>query len=253
MKLRLFKAGFVFALVLVTAAGTTQAFFSSVAIASNNTITTGTLTLALDTTREHGTIAIPTFGPYPGSTAYNVVTGDTINTSFEPFSGAIPGATPYSYWVSFRNASTVPFKFRANAGGHWSSLPNAGTGNCPTLEGTDPSLVKVVETHLYDLDTTDCASIPSCKNLRDALDISWIPKIGLTTSDTGPVPNGTDILGIYESGNEHPDITLGSNEFVIYRIDLQLDTQADSCYQDATYQYALTGKAIQTGGDFSTL
>lgn len=112
MKLRLFKAFLVFTLIIATAATAARAYFTSVAVATDNKISTGTLRLAIDSTDLDN--------PLPNY--FNLVTdGSGTPVHFDTESGAKPGDT-FSYWAAFRNAGSMPFTFDFDIDGEWPGL-----------------------------------------------------------------------------------------------------------------------------------
>ncbi|MFH1561332.1 MAG: SipW-dependent-type signal peptide-containing protein [Patescibacteria group bacterium] len=248
--------------VLVSA---TKAWFTSTVAAEDNEITTGELLLAIDSTRAHSYSGVWNGGtgssygaPYD---AYNVVRDlDGVSDQrevFEPWTGAEPGVyvaytggtgqeTPvagnFSVWLAVRNRGSLPFNYRSYALGEWTSVPRMEAGGTCAGQSPDNNLVKVMNIHRYDVDaTTGCNNHEECKNIRDGLMAvgSWQPKSGVGANDSGAV------TGYYTES-----IDLGEDEFVIYRVDLQLDESTDDCYQGATYLYDLVGEAKQLGASW---
>lgn len=255
---RLLRAFLVMALVLATTGVATSAYFTSSVTAADNEIRTGTLMLALDSTRVHTYTTPPAWG---GDNAYTVVEDvDGVSTAgqpFEPWLNAEPGtyvaysndsgadnlpAGNFSVWLAIRNKGTISFNVGAEASGGWVlPLPRQSTDPACASVTADPTLVKVMNIYRYANGgaVPSCLSHEECRNLRDALLTGpWTTVSGYSArSWTGP------IAGFWSDD----EVAFDANEFGIYRIDLNLDSTTDNCYQGATYQYDLNGVAKQVG------
>jgi hypothetical protein len=162
---------------------------------------------------------------------------------FKTWSNAMPGDN-FDYWVAFRNAGDTPFTFRGIPTGFWSNLPRNGTGQC--TGSPDNSLVTVSGVILYapDDSPSGCSATQSfpCDILKKSMENEgWHYK---------EVPNGSTPYSIGQYGDSFPGDRLEKDEFQIYKISLHLNQEADSCYQNATYNYSLQGEAVQDGGGF---
>lgn len=140
MKLRLFKFGVIFALVIAVSASAVRAYFTSEVIAADNSVSTGNLILALD--------------------ALNSL-GNLVNLETEPFPNWIdakPGDTK-EYWLAMRNAGSMPFgELTLDLDGTWSLLPDGCV--------QEPPVITLTSTRVT-LETCDAAS--ACSALRAAL------------------------------------------------------------------------------------
>jgi len=241
---RIIKSLLVLTVVLATAGTATRAWFTSQVTAADNQIVTGTLLLAIDSTRTHTYVG--TWG-YPD--AYVVVEDvDGVSTpyyTFEPWTNAEPGAYAvydgvwprpagnFSAWLAIRNKGSLEENYRAYALGDWIDGPRFGTSGCPSLAGAVDMLVSVANVHRYPSD--DCQGSQECANLYYGLKTGpWTNKAGVTADNSGPV-----------AGYYNDFLSLAANEFVIYRVDFNLSSTADNCYQGATYEYDLVGQAKQ--------
>lgn len=250
---RLLKAFLVIASVLAVAGTASSAYFTSSVTAADNDITTGTLMVAIDSTRTHS--YSPNWSLYD---AYNVVKdvdGVTIaGNPLETWSNVEPGVYStfsdwprqdgnFSYWIAVRNRGTLDmyFKVYPNQNGSWTLTRTVDElGNSCGVG--DPNLVRVRNVHRYAVTPTQgCENDEECRNLRDALQSvgSWSP-VSTTAVDVigNPLTNFGD------------NVLLGANQFAIYRVDMQLISSAGNCYQNATYQYDLDVDARQENGTY---
>lgn len=251
---RLLRSFVIIVATLALVSGSTLAYFTSSIIAANNTITTGTLMLAIDSTQQH-TTRTASWG-YPN--AYTVVEDvDGISNqsyTFEPWVNAQPGtyedpwtdswdrpAGNFSVWLAVRNKGSLPLLARAYANGDWLTLPRI-TSDPDECGGMTPNpyLVKVRNIHRYAATpTTGCENHIPCQSLRDSLETGpWDPQ----------TVTATDVAGDPVTGYIGGDVTIDAGKYVIYRVDLQLDPSTDNCYQGATYSYNLNAEAIQAEG-----
>ena len=214
--MRLFKTGIVFAVVIATVAGSVQAYFTSTAVAAGNKVSTGSLTLAIDS-------IIPDDLNY-FNVAEDVNGISTLNQPLATWENAVPGGRTH-YWVAFRNKGTLPFNFTGTYIGSWPGF-TARNDSCP-VEGDVNLIVRTF--HQSDMGTT-CATDADCANLRDSLVAdNYTVKTGLTDQDIVVISN-----------------SLNANEFVIYRLDLAFSESSEAdCYQGAEYSFDLAGVATQ--------
>lgn len=270
----LLKSTLVLTLTFGITTGSTSAYFSSVVTAPDNEITTGTLLMAIDSTQNHGAYlgtgylespADPTLWDGYNLAVQNLDGTVANNGEFEAWSGVAPGDST-SVWAAVTSRGTIPFNFRSAATGEWTAGPRfggdiagpdglSGTADditCPaTPADGDASLVSVTNVHLYRATNAGggCESDAECINLRDSLLAEGYTahQAGVTAGDSGPVTGyyyGTEDGADGTSGGSR--LLLAEDEFVIYRIDLELDGPAtNDCYQGATYNYDLTGEAKQ--------
>ncbi|HYD35406.1 MAG TPA: SipW-dependent-type signal peptide-containing protein [Vitreimonas sp.] len=281
---RILKALVVVGLLSTSAGMGTYALFTSSVSAANNVIQTGTLRLAIDSTRAH-ILALPhvwnggnggVVAPYDAYTIAQDVNGvSTQYDTLEAWLGAAPGAfDPYmndagadalqdgnhSYWVAFRNNGTISMKVSSNVtGGTWTMDPGvAATPTCSAFNPNVAGVVTVRNVHLYAAD--NCEAHEECENLYYALETGpW--NYANTYSDgsalAAPVNigNGTPVTGtVYATQNgttATPAVQLDASEYVIARIDVNFDTTGvvpaaqENCYQGATFNYTLNGNAYQ--------
>ncbi len=203
--------------------------------------------LAIDSTKTHSYVG--TWG-YPN--AY-VVVEDVDGVSiqyytFEPWANAEPGvpvsysswptaAGNFSVWLAVRNKGTLPlnYRYKIKNTGDWIAGSRFGTTGCPTLAGANDALVAIVNVHRYPSD--NCQGSLECANLYYGLKTGpWINKTGVSSGDSNP---GT---AYYDD-----TLSLAAQEFVVYRVDLNLNSGTSNCYQGATYQYSSLGQAKQLG------
>jgi len=232
----------------VTLTSATAAWFTSGVTAADNEITTGTLMMAMDSTQSH---TYTYTGGWVLPTAYNIARDlDGVMqdmADFEPWTNAEPGvaaaydgtwprpAGNFSVWVTVRNRGTLAFDYQGYATGAWTNTPriDAGVPGCVEVDPND-NLVVVDNVHRYAATpTSGCENHEECQNLRDAL-------IGLGTWTPASV-TAEDVSSPSVITGED----LGPNEFVVYRVDMHLSTDANNCYQGATYEYDLVGQAKQ--------
>jgi predicted ribosomally synthesized peptide with SipW-like signal peptide len=224
------------------------AYFTSTVTAADNQITTGTLALAIDSSIDSsngGTGQL--FGlPYTWNVAYQDSLGANIaGTPFTPWVGAAPGDSN-SYFVAVRNLGSVPAQIRAAAVGRWTAGPRFGTLGCPAdAVSANAALISVSQVHQYA--TGNCEGVNGCENLYYGLtNVSYFNEAGVSAQNSGPwsgyfygVTSGTpDEFNVNR-------FALAQNEFVVYRVDAQLSTAADNCYQGATYTFDLTVEGKQ--------
>ncbi len=251
---KILKSLLVLSVVLATVGTATRAWFTSTVTAADNEVTTGTLLLAVDSTRTH------TYsGDWNLYDAYNVVRDvDGVSEDredFEPWVNAEPGvfvaysggagvetlpAGNFSVWVAVRNKGTLPLNYRFRTSGGWvADSGRLGDGTCGS--SGNANLVQVKEVYRYGNlshnPDTGCESHEECRNIRDALmdlGTGWTP--ASTTVDTFVLSPGDWV---------DDDVTLNEKEFAIYRLDMNLSENAGNCYQGATYLYDLTAQAKQ--------
>jgi len=266
---KILKSILVLTVLLGTVGGATKAWFTSTVTAADNEITVGTLMLAVDSTWNH------TYSGAWGSPNADIVVQDEDGVSiqynnFEAWTNAEPGAYVaysaeagadtwdtgnYSIWMSIRNRGTLDLNYRAAVTGAWTNLPRAATDPaCQAaydLDGTgsDPTLVKVRNVHRYDVGVgSGCENHEECRNIRDGLLTGpWTPQ-SAGTHDLTADPVAGYYYGTDDGIASGTDIDLAPEEFVVYRVDLQLSETAGNCYQGATYQYDLVGEAKQLDG-----
>lgn len=270
------------ALAATVLVGATGAYFTSQVTAANNQITTGTLSLAFDSSRTHfratpfaWNSGFGPFGaPYDSYTVAYDNNGVNVNSStFEPWTNAAPGLyVPYdtvanggngadnlptgnkSIWVAVRNNGTVDMKVRASATGSWTSLPRTATDPACTGLTPDPTLVSVKNVTIYGTTggSNICKGNEECENIYYGL--TGIVGGGWTYATSANIA-GSDVNFTPAAGTAYLTtngtaggtvIPLKSHEFVIARVDLNLSETANNCYQGATYQYNLVGNASQT-------
>ncbi len=273
---KLIKSALVIMMALAISVSATGAYFTSTVTASNNLISVGTLRLGIDSTRTHVTAStwnggVGPFGvPYDSYTVVQDINGVSNQLStLEPWNNAAPGPAAaysntagadvlpdgnHSYWISLRNAGSIPMKVKGNVnGGTWTVNPAveaANPGVCTSANLNASNVVTVTNVTFYG--TTGMTNI--CKGHEECENIYY----GLTGLGGWMYSTDTDIAGadinvtpssptVYASSNgtsAGAPITLNQNEFVIARVDANFDT-SNNCYQGATYTYNLTGNAYQ--------
>jgi predicted ribosomally synthesized peptide with SipW-like signal peptide len=243
---KILKSMLVIFAVMMLVVTSTYAWFTSTVTALNNEITVGTLQLAVD--EADGM----TYGGVWGTDAWEVVRENadgsvTQSTTFTPWVNAAPDDIN-PYYIGVRNRGTISANIRSYALGAWTAGPRLnGTNGCPVLADANADLIKVATIHQYATTPTGgCESAIGCRNMRDALQTgSWTPVGGLTALDAN------NVTGLYFGTTTGTGLladsyfALAENEFVVYRIDLQLDNTANDCYQGATYQFDFTVEGKQ--------
>lgn len=266
---KILKSVLVLGLVLATAGTATKAWFTSTVTAADNEITTGTLMLAIDSTRTHTYSGLWNGGSGSYGTpfdAYNAVRDlDGVSDDredFEPWVNAEPGVYVaysggsgvetlpdgnYSVWIAVRNRGTLPLNYRFKTTGNWvADSGRLGDGEC--ISSGNANLVEVKNVHRYGNlshnPDSGCENDEECRNLRDAL----------VDLNTGWTPASTSVANFSDPVWVNDNVTLNEKEFVIYRLDMNLSENAGNCYQGATYQYDLIGQAKQvTASSFQVL
>ncbi len=272
---KILKSILVLGFLGVVVVGATRAWFSSKVTASDNEIVAGTLRLAVDAGDPVTTGRI--WGTDAWNVAYQSTDGSVVQQTrlFPIWDEAEPGTT-YSYYMGLRNVGSVPSNVRFNTSGEWVSGPRFGG----TLAGVDgingttddvycplitdntgvngwPLANKAIKMNtIHQFASDNCNSENGCLNLY----------YGLFSSHTTP---HTNVVGI-NSGNRtaydggwYYGVTggggssggtlyeLGQYEFVVYRVDMEFDGDADTgsipydCLQGAIYQLDINAQAKQ--------
>lgn len=267
---KILKSLLVMAIVAGSVGGATGAYFTSTVSANNNQIVVGTLRLAIDSSRTH-TYAPHVWNPFDSYTVVQDVNGVSTNyNTLEPWLNAAPGpAAPFahvtpeqtfpegnhSYWISLRNAGSIPMIVKANLGsGTWAVDPAVQAANetCTNTHLNEASVLSVPNVTIY---TTDgmaniCKSQQECENIYYGL--TSLPGWHYATDPAVQVAGNYNIIPssttvhLSPTGAGSAPIVLNQNEFVIARVDLNFNT-SDNCFQGATYTYNLTGNAYQVG------
>lgn len=259
------KSLIVLALVAMMAIPSTLAWFSSTVTAANNEISTGTMSMAIDSTRTN-TYANGAWNLYDAYTVAYDNNGVLVNNhQLQPWTNAEPGPyVPYaggngtepnvpgnkSVWFSVRNRGTLSAKAQVVLDGRWvsgSRLPATPNNN----------LVRVQNIYVYGGGNSACERHEECRNIRDGL--NGRPGLGLSNVSTAKLPSALssgpwnrELPGFtfYLTSNFSNDptkaIVLDPNEYVIVRLDLNLSTSAGNEYQGATYHYDVTVNGSQT-------
>jgi predicted ribosomally synthesized peptide with SipW-like signal peptide len=249
---KLIKSFLVLSVVVGVVAGAAHAYFTSSVTAEDNEIEAGSLLVAVDSAQNDSYD-----GTWGYSNAWNVVKEElngtvVLGNPFLTWTGAAPGDLQH-YYVGVRNRGDIPMQVRAKAVGQWVSGPRFGTTGCPAnAASANAGLVTVDNVHLFAMTMTPtggCDSEFGCRNLRDALGaLGWSPVSGLTAGDSGTGSGNwfySTVAGASSGDDSATRYTLGEREFSIYRVDLELNSATNSCYQGATYQFDLTVKGKQ--------
>jgi hypothetical protein len=267
---KLIKSGLVITMLLAVAASATGAFFTSNVTAASNQIVAGTLRLGIDSTQVH-TTGPNTWGfPYAYTVVEDVNGVSTQYANLETWMNAAPGSYVayshpigdgadvladgnHSYWVSFRNAGTIPMKVKGNVtGGSWSMNPAvAATAACTGFNPNATPTVAVRNVHFYA--SNNCEGHEECENIYyglltgpwtnasiPAFDVAGAPITGSVYASTG-VGAGT---------NAGTPVQLNGQQFIVARVDVNFDNSAvpaaqQNSYQGATFTYSLNGSAYQ--------
>ena len=258
-------------IVGVMSAASSVAYFTTSATASDNEITTGTLTLAVYST------ALDTFSGAPGDgyivaedvdgVSMDWTTDPGTYTALEAWTNAEPGAyaTYGSYagtdnnngadtfnagnrsvWFGVVNTGSLPLDYRFNIDGDWTAGDRFGTLSCPaTPVDGDEALVSVERIRRYENGgaTPGCQSHEECQNIRERLEFLSYVNTTSAAANLPAVALGVDV-------DEATPVTLEANQFQIYRVDFNLDTSTDNCYQGATYLYDLNVDGKQLTGAY---
>ncbi len=263
---KILKSLLVLAAVSVTMAGATRAWFTSTVTAKDNEISTGTLMLAVDSTRTHS--YSPNWTLYDAYTVVRDLDGESDQReTLEAWTNAEPasyvayedyvasGEDPdepgnNSVWMTVRNRGSLPAKAYLNMTGEWTDLPRIGSASCTSVAdeaSANHNLVRARKVHIYGGGSSACENHEECRNLRDALEGlgSWsnIPATYSTVDvdyNTGLGGTGATFYLSTDTTADGDAIYLQPNEFVVVRVDLNLSTSADNCYQNGTYLYDVT-------------
>jgi predicted ribosomally synthesized peptide with SipW-like signal peptide len=270
----LIKSLLTIAVVSVATVQATGAYFTSTVSAENNQIEAGTLRLAIDSTQVH-TNAADTWG-FP--IAYTVVEDvDGLSTQYntlETWLNAAPGPYAgytneagadswadgnYSYWVAFRNNSTISMKVSGDVdSGSWTIDPavQAATLACQTADLNATPTVAARNVHFYAAD--NCEGHEECENIYYGLKTgpwnyanTFSNGVALYAVDVAGAPLTGEVYASHTGTNAGVPMQLDPQEFVIARIDVNFDNAAavgiENCYQGATFEYDLNGYAHQLG------
>ncbi|MFH1244359.1 MAG: hypothetical protein V1487_02160 [bacterium] len=239
---KLLKSLMVLGVVISTVAGATAAYFTTTVTATDNQITTGTLLLGLASSARHDVVAGDGYW-----VAQDVDGVDTPISPFEAWINAQPGtylaysdeagtdtddAGNTSRWVAVVNRGSLPVQYRAVAVGAWTILPRISSdpANCGGLGSGDASLVQISNIRRY----ANGGAVPACLSHEECQNVrNWLTALGYTTTTSSATETGP-VSGYFD---ESASVTLQPKEFQIYRVDLNLDSATDNCYQGATYEY----------------
>lgn len=230
---------------LLTIIGSTTAYFTSTVNANGNEIIAGSVSLALDTTSTHESVSEPLWNTHAYNVAFdnNGVT-EAVNT-FESWSGALPGEF-FSYYFGIRNLSNTDLKFKFRTTGEWQDLRDS-----PECVASS-SAVTFKNIKLFG-EGNDCELNVECKNIKDGLSdlaSNWLyrPSTNTTSITQELVNNGSGFNFIYGTNNgldSGENIVLGPSEFVVYKMDMSLDSSIDDCYQGANYEWGIELRGYQ--------
>lgn len=198
---------------LTTATG---AYFTANVTAANNQITTGTMVAYV------GTWLTPTGNATGQWVAHADKDGNHVDGSFPAITNVEPGVTKSGY-VVVANFGSLPFRYRGVVTGSW-------------VGGGDSSLIQVGNVYRYAAD--NCQGDAYCEDIY-----FWLHGYGWTnvSAGAGVVP----VAGGY-IGGDSSEFELNNLQFTIYKVDLQLSTEADNSYQGKTFNYTLNVDAKQT-------
>ncbi|KKQ95817.1 MAG: hypothetical protein UV74_C0013G0422 [Candidatus Woesebacteria bacterium GW2011_GWB1_43_14] len=206
---------FVITAVALTALTTaTSAYFTANVTASNNQITTGTMTAYV------GSWLNPTGDATGQWVAYADATGNYEIGNFPVIANVEPGVTQYGY-VVVANYGSLPFQYQGTAFGSW--VNTTGALGEPLVN----SLMTVPSIHRYP--TGNCEGNLYCADIY-----YWLTNAGYTNVSAGSNDFAGPIVGGASS-----DFQLNFKEFTIYRVDLTLDSSANNNYQGQTFNYTL--------------
>jgi predicted ribosomally synthesized peptide with SipW-like signal peptide len=259
MKLRLFKAGIVSLTVMATITGSTFAYFTSTVQASGNKIQAGSLTVAVDTTKNHSAPSTPIFG----TDAYEVAidsNGTTVLNSdptkrFESWTGAMPGDDGFDVWVGIRNPGNGPFVFKFRPEGSWTDIRE--TEECQADVVNPRTDLISFENIVQYSSGSDCDASNECATIRDALlpiPFTYSPSATpITYPASVKMVYGIDSFNYFFGSDDGLSggarLALSPTQFVVYKMRMKMNPDASDCYQNATYNWALQVKGYQGVSD----
>lgn len=259
MKLRFLKAGIVSMSVMATITGSAYAYFTSSVVAAGNQIQTGSLIVAVDTTKNHTT---PPLAPIFGTDAYQVAIDNngttTLNSDptkrFETWSSAMPGDNGFDIWIGVRNVGNGPFVYKLTPSGAWSGIRS--TPECQT-EVTNPKMDLVTFENILQYSAgSDCEASNECKTIKDSL-VSFAPAYSyspLANSIVYPsnlkmsyVGSGYgSFFGSSDGTSTGTPLVLSPSQFVVYKTTMKLDgANTSDCYQNASFDWSMQVRAYQ--------
>lgn len=211
----LLRAFVVVGIALVALTGATSAYFTANVSATNNQITTGTMTAYV------GTWANPTGDALGQWVAYADKTGNHQLGNFPAITNVEPGVTKSGY-VVVANYGSLPFQYRGTVVGDWVN------------DALNPNFITVPNVHRY--------AAGNCEGDAYCADIYyWLTGAGYTNVSAG----ANDLIPSPYIGEGSADYQLSNLQFTIYRVDLQLSPDAGDEYQGETFNYTLNVNAKQ--------
>ncbi len=215
----LLRSFVVTAIALASLSTATGAYFTANVSASNNQITTGTMTAYI------GSWLTPTGDANGQWVAYADKTGNHQVGNFPAITDVEPGVTKSGY-VVVANYGSLPFHYQGTASGAW---VNGSLNN---------SYMTVPNIHRYA--ANNCEADVYCEDIY-----YWLTNAGYTNISAGATDFAGPVVGDATGGATSGNFSLSNMQFTIYKVDLQLSGAAGNTYQGETFNYTLNVNAGQ--------
>jgi predicted ribosomally synthesized peptide with SipW-like signal peptide len=207
----------------------TSAFFTANVSASNNQITTGTMTAYI------GSWLTPTGNAQGQWVAYADRLGNHQVGNFPAITDVEPGVTKSGY-VVVANYGSIPFHYQGFVTGSWVADPAFPGFN-------DASLITVPNVHRYA--ANNCEADVYCEDIY-----YWLTNAGYTNISAGALDITTPVVGDQNGAGTSGNFSLSNLQFTIYKVDMQLSGAAGNEYQGRTFNYTLNVNANQLSQSF---